>query len=435
LFSLAALQPFPRPADPGIAMISRALVLAALLLIHGEVYAKPLPENAGFAPKLIVYLAKGAANSCGPGCDRWIAVEGTVDQAAASRISRFLRDVKDTKRPIYFHSPGGSVEPAYLIARLLRSRKAIARVGRTIVTACGEGAQVDDACLKIKTGGGEVEAEISTYHAMCNSACSYLFLGATTREVAPDAAVAVHNSRLTLVVNGHPPAQLLADFRERSIARADRERASFIAAMGISRELNDLIRTVKFENLHILTRPELYRFGVDTRAMAETRWSLETAARPYIRKIALAKKDDGASFRTMEWRLFCENKDRGRLMFVREFDKGAGGMNSVILMAGSVKPVTFGTFPARIGTYEAWSGTIASDAMKSVLATPHLQMGEGTLMPDGKTTQAIFDIDTIGLEQAWTQLFATCPAAPNPAAPSSARAAIAPPSPTSAPVP
>jgi hypothetical protein len=367
-------------------MIFRRLLLAALLLVPDALRANPLPETAEFAPKLIIYLAKGPANSCGPGCDRWIAIEGDVDHGAASRIRRFLRDVKDMQRPIYLHSPGGDVEQAFMIGRLLHSRKAVARVGRTIVTACGAGTQVDDACLKIKTGGGEVEAEIATRHAMCNSACGYLFLGATTREVAPDAAMAVHNSKFTLSFHGHLSAQQIATFTDRGIARASRERASFVAAMDISHELNDLIRTVKFENLHILTRPELYRFGIDTRTIAETAWTLESAARPYIRKVALAKKDF-ASFRTMEWRLFCENKDRARLMFIREFDKDAAGMNSVVMMAGSEKPVVFGAFPARIGTYQAWNGTIPSGAMKTVLATARLQMGEATLMPDGKTNQ------------------------------------------------
>jgi hypothetical protein len=394
-------------------MMFRAFLVAGLLLIHGELRAEPVPETPGFAPKLIIYQAKGPANSCGPGCDRWIAVEETVDPGAATRISRFLRDVKDRQRPIYFHSPGGAVEQAFIIGRLLRSRKAVARVGRTIVTACGAGTQVDDACLKIKTGGGEVEADVVTHHAVCNSACGYLFLGATTREVAPDAAMAVHNSRFTMVVHGHASAQMMAALKDRGMAKAERERASFIEAMGISRELVDLIRTVKFESPHLLTRPELYRFGIDTRPLVETPWSLETAARPYIRKVALAKKNDGAVFRTMEWRLFCENRDRGRLMFIREFDKGAAGVNSVVMMVDSEKPVTFDVFPARSGAYEAWSGTIASAAMKTVLAAPHLQMGEGTLMADGKTSQELFDIDTIGLEPAWTQLFASCSAAPN----------------------
>jgi hypothetical protein len=408
-------------------MIFRALLLTALLLIHGELRADPLTEKAGFASKLIIYLAKGPPNSCGTGCDHWIAIEGKVDQDAASRIRRFLRNVKDTQLPIYFHSPGGMVEQAFAIGRLLRSRKAIARVGRTVVAACGSGTQVDDACVRIKTAGGEVEAEIATSHAMCNSACGYLLLGATTREVAPDAVVAVHNSKFTLIFHGHPSAGQIAALTDRGIAKADRERAAFIAAMGVSHELEDLIKTVRFENPHALTRSELYRFGIDTRSMAETAWTLQDAARPYIRKMALAKKPDDASFRAMEWRLFCENKDRARLMFIREFDKGAAGLSAVILMAGSEKPVSFGTFPARMATLEAWSGTITSAAMTTLFAVSHLQMAEATLVADGKTNQEMFDIDTSGLEPAWTKLLASCPA------PNSAKPVIASPGPTTAP--
>ena len=112
---------------------------------------KRRPRRPDFRPRLIIYNAKGPANACGPGCDRWIAVEGQVDEGAAARVSRFLRDVKDSKRPIYFHSPGGSVRPSYVIARLLRGRKAVARIGRTIATGCAGGTQVDAACLKVKT--------------------------------------------------------------------------------------------------------------------------------------------------------------------------------------------------------------------------------------------------------------------------------------------
>jgi hypothetical protein len=411
-------------------MIFRVL-LAALLLLPAASRAKRPAEEAGFAPKLTIYLAKGEANSCGPGCDRWIAIEGKVDEAAAARVQHFLRNVKDTQRPIYLHSPGGAVEQSFVIGRLLRSRKAVARVGRTIVSACGADAeaQVDAACLKIKNGGGEIQAEIATRHAMCNSACGYLFLGATAREVAADATMAAHNSRFTLIVHGHPTAQQMAAFTDSGKAKAERERAAFIAAMGISHELNDLIRTVKFENPHPLTRSELFRFGIDTRMLVETAWSVETEGRPYARKMALAKKHDDAAFRLMEWRLFCENGNRARLMFIREFDKGAAGFNSVVLMAGSEKPVSFGTFPARAGSYEAWSGIINSDAMKAVLAAPYLQIGEAALMPDGKTNQEIFDIDSRGLEPAWAQLLTSCPAAPN-----IARPAMASPSPASAPV-
>jgi hypothetical protein len=55
--------------------------------------------------------------------------------------------------------------------------------------------------------------------------------------------------------------------------------------------------------------------------------------------------------------------------------------------------------------------------MKTVLAAGHLQIGEGTLTPDGKAKQATFEIDTDGLQRGWTQLLASCSAAPKAAGP------------------
>ncbi len=148
-------------------MLARLLLLLALLSLPGVLRAEGTPaEKAGFASRLTIYLAKGAPDACGPGCDRWIAIEGEIDQGAAPRIRRFLAGVKDLQRPIYLHSPGGNVEQSYDIARLLRSRKAVARVGRTVVTACAAGSQVDAACQKIKNATGEVEAE--SHHLSCD---------------------------------------------------------------------------------------------------------------------------------------------------------------------------------------------------------------------------------------------------------------------------
>jgi hypothetical protein len=416
-------MPIANPQDRLFGMNARAILFSALL-VHlvfvpfFAVAAVSLPTVPGHAPKLIIYLAKGAPNSCGPGCDHWIAIEGTIDADAAARVRQFLYGVKDTQRPIYFHSPGGEVRQAFAIGRLLRARKAVGRVGRTVVSACAAGSQIDDACLEIKTGGGEVEAELATRYAMCNSACGYLFLGATTREVAPDAALGVHNSKLIVEFRGHPSTRQRAEYMAIHRDRDDRERSSYVEAMGISHELVDLIETVKFESMHILTRSELYRFGIDTRNLAETAWTLETATRGFVRKTALAKRDD-ESFRLMEWRLFCESKDRALMLFIQEFDKGAPGTSSVVLIAGSEKPPSFGTFPLRQGRYEVWSAVIATDAVRNWFALPRLQVGENTLMPDGRAIHAMFEIDTRGLEGAWTRLSATCA---NP--PSSAKHAI-----------
>lgn len=392
-------------------MASRVVLAAALAFFLVEVRAEPLLESAGSSPSLIIYPARGPANSCGPGCNRWIAIEGIVDRAAASRINRFLHETKDTDRPIYFNSPGGSMGQALTIGRLLRVRGGVvARVGRTIATACAAGTQVDDACLKVKTAGIEVEAEISTNRATCNSACSDMFFGATTRELAPDAVMAVHNPRLVPIGKASP--EVIASLRDRSMVQVDLEQTAFITAMGISRELGDLIETVKFENPHVLTRPELYRFGIDTRTMAETAWTLERTVHPFVRKVVQAKIGDGSAFRTLHWQLFCENKERARLVFAREFNTGEAGTVSVTLTAGSEKSLAFGKFPVLAGKYEVWNDTLAPDRVKALLEAPRLQMREVFSAPDGKTNVSFIDIDSNGLEQGWAQLLTTCPAAP-----------------------
>jgi hypothetical protein len=390
-------------------MMFRFLLVVAVLLVHGELRAEPSEaEKHGFAPKFIIYNAKGPADSCGPGCDRWIAAEGEVDGEAAARVRRFLSEVKDPKRPIYFHSPGGVVEQSYVIGRLLRSRKAVARIGKTVATACAAGTQVDAACLKIKTGGGEVEAQLSTRNAMCNSACSYLFLGATTREVAPDAVVGVHNSRLTLVVHGHPPPRLEEQFRERGMEKASRERAAFVASMGISRELDDLIKTVKFESIHALTRAELYRFGIDTRSTIEGPWALEAAPRTTLFKSALVGKADGSDFRRMGWRLACGNGDHARFTWLRPIDENAARAGSVTLLLDLEKRPSFDGAPVRGSGYEFWNVSLAPDALKAMFAMPRVKMEENIAIADGTTSKTVFEFDTAGLEDGWKKVSASC---------------------------
>jgi hypothetical protein len=58
---------------------------------------------------------------------------------------------------------------------------------------------------------------------MCNSACSYLILGASTREIAPDAVLAIHSPKVVLRFSGGAPTpQARAAATERSLARIDR---------------------------------------------------------------------------------------------------------------------------------------------------------------------------------------------------------------------
>jgi hypothetical protein len=371
---------------------------------------QPSLENM---PPMAFYVAKGPPDACGAGCDTWIAVEGTIDGAAAGRFRKFLRQQRAGHLPIYVSSPGGNLEHALAMGRMLRETPTVARVARTIVGECGPEAQAGEPCLKLKRSGRVLGAELSAQGAMCNSACPYLILGATTREIAPNTVMAIHSPKVILSVKwGKPTEEQRAQARAQGIDRANRMIASYLDKMGVNRGLLDLARTVKFESMHILSRDEIARFGIDRREFAETPWRFESNGRSVVSKTVVAKKTGSESFRTTQWRLFCEGKDRVRLMAVREFDKDAAGKSSVALVAGSDKPPSFGAIPARVGAYEVWTAAIAADAIKKRLALSRIEVGENTLLPDGKLTQAMFAIETGSLESAWTRLATTCATAP-----------------------
>jgi hypothetical protein len=199
---------------------------------------------------------------------------------------------------------------------------------------------------------------------MCNSACPYLILGAAAREIAPNTVLAVHSPKVILSIRGKPSEKQRAEAVQRGMERANRIVAVYLARMGIDRGLLDLAKTVKFESPHVLARDEIFRFGIDRREFVETPWQFENAGRAFVSKIAIARTSDGATFRTTQLRLFCDGKDRARLMLVREFDKSAIGTSSVALIANSEKPLTFAVLP-RVGGFEIRSAAIASDELKN----------------------------------------------------------------------
>src|SRR3954465_6349678 len=172
--------------------------------------ARPAPAKTA-APPMVFYVVKGAPDACGRGCDSWIAVEGQVDAAAAPRFRKFLQRIGNRNLPLYLYSPGGNLDQALAMGAMLRERRATARVGRTVVSDCGFEAQDGPACLRLKQAGRDLHGELWTRGATCNSACPYLMLGATTREIAPDAVLAVHSAKVVVHFrNGVPTPEVRA---------------------------------------------------------------------------------------------------------------------------------------------------------------------------------------------------------------------------------
>jgi hypothetical protein len=396
-------------------MTLRAFFVVILVLLGASASAAPgkvRPEPQALPPPpMLFYVVKGAPDTCGRGCDSWIAVEGQVDGAAAPRFKKFLQQIGNRDLPIYLASPGGNLDQALAIGTMLRERRATARVGRTLVSECGFEAQDSAACVKLKQSGRVLRGDIFTRSANCNSACPYLLLGATTREVAPDALLAVHSAKVVVQFRGDapPPAAVRAAANQRGRERADRMLSAYIVKMGADIGLFDLARSIKFESQHVLTREEIARFGIDRRDVAETSWKFENGVRSMVSKFASVREEGGTSWRLSQWRIICSSNEQFELDFQRPALAAGSTLPTVAISGVGPAPQHFNWPPAKVQGYEIWALRVTRSSVQGLAAVPQFEFTEAVQAADGKRVARSAKFSTEGLAGALTTLAATCP--------------------------
>jgi hypothetical protein len=387
-----------------------ALVLTCALTCGGAsaVSLKQRPQ----APKspeepMTFYVVKGAPDACGRGCDIWIEAEGKVEADTAARLKTFLDRLRDRNLPIYFASPGGNLDQAIAMGNLLHGRTSVARVGRAMVRECGFEAQDSDVCVKLKRSGRELHGDLFTGGAICASACPYAFLGATVHEVAPDAILAIHSPKVILDFRGgQPEAFVIAAANQRGRERADRVASTYLAKMGIDAGLLALTRTVKFEDIHVLTRDEIARFGLDRRELVETAWRFEPTALNMVRKIATVRAPGETSFRLMQWRVFCFDTDRFALDFQRPIP--AAGIASVSIAHSGASAVYF-SGPTKGPSVEQWSMGLIRSRLDALVNHPQIDIIETSVAADGRLVPRTTKLSNEGWAGAIETLLASCP--------------------------
>jgi hypothetical protein len=352
------------------------------------------------------YVVKGRPDACGRGCDRWIAAEGMIDAGAALRFRKFLNQVRDRSLPIYFSSPGGNLDQAVAMGAVLRERSAVARVARTVAEECGFEAQDSDVCLKVKASGRELHGDLSTRGAFCASACPYLILGAATREIAPDAVLGVHSPKVvTLFRAGTPTPEMRAAATRRGLDRADQLLVSYITRMGGDLGLLKLADTVRYEDMHVLTRDEIARFGIDRREHVETPWLFEAGTPSVAQKIVAERNDSDKSFRLITWHVTCYDLDRFGLVFRRP---AAASPASVRVALGSARSLALVSSPVKLKGFEFWRTQFRKATLLSLSDAPHLDFTEAAQGPDGVGPSRTSRLSNEGLRVALDRLLTTC---------------------------
>ena len=401
-------------------MTPRSVLAAVFVLVCGSATAQTVvrPAHAARAHPavrplqvrpVVFYVAKGAPDACGSGCDSWIAIEGQIDGSAAARFRKFFKPLRDRNLPIYITSPGGNLEQALAMGTFLHAKPAVVRVARTVVKGCGFEAQDSDVCLKLKQSGRELAGELWTRNAICNSACPYFLLGASTREIAPDTLLGVHSAKVvTQFLGVVPTAEMLAVATKRGRERSNGLLASYFAHMGADNGLLKLVSTVKFEDVHLLTRDEIIRFGIDRREQVETPWQFENGGRSMVGKVVTQKIEDDNASRLLQWRLICVNSEQFELDVQRPVAKST--IPLVAISNAGAKPLYFTQITSKTPGAEFWGARMTRAAVDSLAAQSQFEFIESS-QTAGRRQAAHTMLSTEGLLRAVDTLLPTCPPA------------------------
>jgi hypothetical protein len=399
------------------------IVMALLALGAGGAAESKAPPKSSPPPAqkpastmktpMVFYLAKGEPDACGLGCSAWIAADGEIDADASQRFRAFLKRQSGPKRPIYFQSPGGSVTAALAIGRMLRERGLTAGVARTVPEGCPPGFVREEGCEAIKRSGRELKAALSSVSASCSSACVYTLVGASSREVAPQALLGVHAS--TINTNKIPkgvriPSKLISQSR----AEGNRRIARYLAEMGMQRALLDAAEKYPHETIHYLTREEIVQFGIDPRRHLESQWAInDSTGKVRLTKMFAEMEPGDAHFQIVFLGVQCGVANLFSFQYTRRIDPGEEPNPKPLKI--SAASVAFNLTSTSLvngkepnSRFDVRYGSVPFKSLQGVAADDHIQIAEVPKDEQQAASSRAVTISTLGLNQGLTTLTQRC---------------------------
>ncbi|MDX8541917.1 hypothetical protein RFM23_30405 [Mesorhizobium abyssinicae] len=172
---------------------SLGLVCLALLAMGGASLAAATADSG---PTMRFVVVRSNAAGCEPNCPEWISAEGTIEAGTPALLKRLLKRLGGRKLPIVVDSPGGNVDAALTLGRLIRKSGLDIAVGKTWFDGCMPD---DKDCTANKGRDADYLGEPYASGAICNSACPLMFAGGVRRVVGEWAYLGVHQITTTYI--------------------------------------------------------------------------------------------------------------------------------------------------------------------------------------------------------------------------------------------
>ncbi|MFZ5691211.1 MAG: hypothetical protein ACOY5F_08125 [Pseudomonadota bacterium] len=393
-------------------MISMRLGLALMcsVLLTAAAAAEPASKSRGSFKHepMIFFVAKGAPNACGPGCDTWIAAEGTFDPDVHERLSEFLNVPSRRRLPIFFHSPGGELQPSIATGNVLRERRMTAGIGQTIPDGCRERPRADAACRKLMASGRVLKARLKVESGICASGCGYALIGASVRLIGEGAKFGVHASRLVPVrTAGQRSARARAAMEREAERQSYDLLKQYVALAGVDPALIDLAMRTPHNRVHWLGRDELSRFGIVPGDYFETEWlriPVEDGKFTIVKSLTQPSQTDAQEYRTTVIGIDCVAGQRPQVTLRRELPSSEQGTRLAMRMtSGDAFVLVFNEGRRPDATTELRVQPVAADALARAAASDAIVLREekGGWMRETR-------LSTRGLSEALTAAPSRC---------------------------
>jgi hypothetical protein len=154
--------------------------------------AEPAKPKHPMEMPMTVVIVRSASDFCEPLCPEWIAAEGEITAATPALFRKVLKQIGGRKLPVILASPGGNVDSAVQIGRMLRKAGLDVMLGFFMYDGCKPS---DKTCKLPESQKGIYRGSPYTLEGYCVSACPLILAGGVKRLAPPEAKIGLHQVR------------------------------------------------------------------------------------------------------------------------------------------------------------------------------------------------------------------------------------------------
>ena len=220
-------------------------------------------------------IMRSASPGCEPNCPEWIVAEGQITAATSGRFRKILKAMGKRKLPLIIRSPGGQVDPAIAMGRMIRKQGLDVAVAAATYAGCKP---ADKTCKLPPEAKNMYTGQSASAGANCSSACTLVLASGTRRLVGLFARAGVHDFSGTItketvyyretyrIIKGKKKVisrkvtgrKKTGSYTTSKLGKAfERKVAAYLKDMGMDATLLPLMRATPASGIHYMTAPEL----------------------------------------------------------------------------------------------------------------------------------------------------------------------------------